>query len=324
MGRYASRCGVKAAAAHFSRKFKVKVQPSTIQYIKKDYLGRVQEKRKADDGADIEELPEKKRGRHLLLGEHMDSMVQAYLKKLREGGGVVSRRIAMAAARGIVLSYDKFKLAEFGGHIEITKGWANALLHRMKFVQRKASTAKSKLSVTNFAQLKKNFLEDVVSTVDLEEIPPELILNWDQTGINIVPASSWTLERQGSKRVEITGVGDKRMITAVFCGSLTGDFLPIQIVYKGKTNRCHPHFKFPANWHITHSEKRWSNEETMIQYIESIIIPYIKSQRELLEDDKPAIVIMDNFKGQITPAIHALNLEENCIHVCLLATTQYD
>ena len=41
------------------------------------------------------------------------------MAKVREGGGVITARIVMAAARGIILSYDKFKLAEFGGHVEL-------------------------------------------------------------------------------------------------------------------------------------------------------------------------------------------------------------
>ena len=114
----------------------------------------------------------------------------------------------------------------------------------MKFVRRKATTAKSKHTPKDFASLKESFLDDVVATVTMEEIPMELILNWDQTGIKMVPSSGWTMDRQGAKRVEVSGVNDKRIITAVFCGSLTGDFLPLQLIYKGKTNRCHPHFSF--------------------------------------------------------------------------------
>ena len=30
----------------------------------------------------------------------------------------------------------------------------------------------------------------------MEEIPAELILNWDQTGIRLVPASSSTMEKE--------------------------------------------------------------------------------------------------------------------------------
>ena len=42
----------------------------------------------------------------------------------------------------------------------------------------------------------------------MEEVPPELIINWDHTGISIVPGSAWTMEVKGSKRVEIVGISD--------------------------------------------------------------------------------------------------------------------
>ena len=85
----------------------------------------------------------------------------------------------------------------------------------------------------------------------------------------------------------------------------------------------HPHFKFPSDWDITHSPKHWSNEETMFQYIKPIIIPYVEKQRDNLGEDKSALVIMDNFKGQITPCVNAI-LEENLIRVCLLPANTTD
>lgn len=42
--------------------------------------------------------------------------------------------------------------------------------------------------------------------------------------------------KEGAERVEIVGVDDKCQITVVFAGSLTGDFLPPQLIYKGTTN----------------------------------------------------------------------------------------
>ena len=157
----------------------------------------------------------------------------------------------------------------------------------------------------------------------MEEIPPELILNWDQTGIKIVPSSGWTMDQQGVKRVEVIGMNDKRQITAVFCASMVGDFLPIQLIYAGKTNRCHPQFQFPSDWHITHAPKHWSNEETMLQYIDHIIVPYVENIRDLNNKDTPALVIFDNFKGQITSSVSKL-LEQNNIHVCLLPPNTTD
>ena len=143
-----------------------------------------------------------------------------YLKRVRDGGGVVSATIAIAAAKGILLSTDKMKLLEYGGHIQLNTTWAYSLLERMNFVKRKATEAKSKHTVENFAELKQCFLDDVVATVSMEEIPPELILNWDQTGIKLVPSSGWTMDQLCSRCVEVTGENDKQLIMAVFCESL--------------------------------------------------------------------------------------------------------
>ena len=187
----------------------------------------------------------------------------------------------------------------------------------MKFVKRKATTAKSKLGVEDFAVRKRDFLADLVTTVEMEDIPLELVLNWDQTGIKLVPVSSHTMDAKGSLRVEVAGVTDKRLITALFCGSASGDFLPVQIIYQGKTNRCHPKYKFPTDWHVTHAPKHWSNENTMIGYIEKVVVPYVNRKRSFFGEEKAAVVIMDNFRGQITAAVQTL-LDDNNIHTCLL------
>ena len=158
------------------------VSETTAHSIKKAYLKGV-EKRRAEDEGDVTVLPVNKRGRPVLLGEELDQKVQAYLRRVRDGGGVVSSRIAIAAARGILLSTDKLKLLEYGGHIQLNSTWAYSLLNRMNFVKRKATTAKSKHTLDNFDELKQSFLDDVSDTVSMEEIPPEMILNWDQTGI---------------------------------------------------------------------------------------------------------------------------------------------
>ena len=135
-----------------------------------------------------------------------------------------------------------------------------------------------------------------------EDIPLDLIFNWDQTGLNYVPVFNWTMEKEGAKRVEIKGLDDKRQITAVFGGTLTGEFLPMQLVYQGRTTQCHPNSKFPDDWHITHSDNHWSNETTMINYIAKIIIPFVRKKRRKLKktEDQVALAIFDEFKGQVT------------------------
>ena len=157
----------------------------------------------------INALPTAKRGRPLLLGVNMDKKVQLYLKKLREGGGAVSARVVVAAARGIIVTCDKTMLEEYGGPVVLEKPWAHSLLARMGFVKGKATTALSKYNDADFEKANKEFLSEVTSVVGLEEIQPEMILNWDQSGIKMVPSSNWTLEKRGSKRVELLGVNDE-------------------------------------------------------------------------------------------------------------------
>ena len=80
----------------------------------------------------------------------------------------------------------------------------------------------------------------------MDEIPEDLIINFDQTGLNYVPVTSWTMEEAGARRVEVVAKDDKQQFTAVFAESLSGNFLLPQLMYEGKTERCHPQFKFPA------------------------------------------------------------------------------
>ena len=115
----------------------------------------------------------------------------------------------------------------------LTKPWAQYLLERMGYVKRKA-TSTAKVTVDDLASLKKQFLLDIRGIVEMEEIPQDLILNWDQTAVNYVPVSNWTMAKEGTHKVAITGVDDKRQITLVLAASMTGKLLPLQLVYLGK------------------------------------------------------------------------------------------
>ena len=107
----------------------------------------------------------------------------------------------------------------------------------MGLVKRKGNT-KAKVGLEQFDEIKRMFHQDIRSAVVMNEVPSELIINWDQTALSYVPVSQWMMEEEGAKRVEIDGKDDKRQITAVFGCSLTGDFLPLQLIYQGKTTRA--------------------------------------------------------------------------------------
>lgn len=119
-------------------------------------------------------------------------MVQQYILETRQVGGTVSTSIVRAAAKGILSNLDRARLAELGGQATLSKAWAVSLLQRMNFSKRRGTT-KCSMPVEHFLLEKKKFLQEIIDIVQLEEIPLEMICNCDQTGLNLVPSSSWTM-----------------------------------------------------------------------------------------------------------------------------------
>ena len=104
------------------------------------------------------------------------------------------------------------------------------------------------------------------------------------------------------------------MITATFSITLTGEFLPIQLIYGGKTKKSIPAVSLPSDFVISTNEKHYSNEREALNMLENVVIPYVEKQRVSLnlDFDHPAFLIMDVFKGQITCTVREL-LNENHI-----------
>ena len=79
------------------------------------------------------------------------------------------------------------------------------------------------------------YLHNVFTIVEKYEIPHSLIMNLDQTLLKYIAAMNHTMAKQISKSVSIAGSLDKRSITGTFTITLNGHFLPMQLIYGGKT-----------------------------------------------------------------------------------------
>ena len=296
----------------------------TVRRAKNRYIEELKKRPRNSsfEFSELQELPTRKRGKSLLIGEELDRQVRIYLNVVRERGGVVNTAIIIAVGTDIVMKDRKF-MAYGGEDVVLSKDWAKYVLHRMGLVKYRSST-KAKVDVNNFEELKKQYLLDINNVIQMDEISAELVINFDRTAINYVPVSCWTMEKEGNKHVEIIGK-DKCQITAVLAGTLNGDFLPVQIVYKGTTKCCLPAIKFPEDWDINYSQNHWCNEETMMDYFNKVFFPYYaKKQRELkLAPDYPGLVIFNNFNGQCTEEILKL-IDENHIYVIIIPANYTD
>ena len=161
------------------------------------------------------------------------------------------------------------------------------------------------------AELK--LLNQILNNVEKHQIPPNLIINFDQTLSKNVPVSSTTMDKKGGSNVPIEGISDKRSTTATFSVTLDNKFLPMQLIYKCKTGQSLPKIKLLNGFSLSANESHYSNENEALKFVEEIILPYIRGEREKLGSvDQKALLIFDVFRGQTTDKVLKV-LEDNNI-----------
>ena len=93
------------------------------------------------------------------------------------------------------------------------------------------------------------------------ERPEDLIINFDQTPLPYICTGNRTYAKKGSFHVPLIGKGKKRQIMGSFTVTMSISFLPMQLIYKGTTNRCLPKgVDFLADFDVTCTANHWSNE----------------------------------------------------------------
>ena len=95
------------------------------------------------------------------------------------------------------------------------------------------------------------------------------------------------------------------MITATFTITLDGKFLPIQLIYGGKTRKSIPAVKFSRGYVLSANSKHYSNKEETLKHLKEVIVSHNQNERKTLwlDADYPALLIMDVFKGQMAPDV---------------------
>ena len=139
--------------------------------------------------------------------------------------------------------------------IVMGKPWAQSLFCRIYFVRRRKTTGKALIPAGAQKEAELKFSYQIVGQVENCQIPASLIINFDQTPSKCVQVSSMALEKKGTTNgttnVPISGVDDKRPITATFAITLDKTFSPMQLIYKRKTNQSLPKVNFPQPKRIT-------------------------------------------------------------------------
>ena len=192
------------------------------------------------------------------------------IKALRLKGAPTSCNVINAIAKGIVVANDRTMLDERGGHLQFTDNWARNVLNEVqqsekKMVKRMATTSKIPVAPGLLKEEQLTFQRKIQAFIKWYDIPKELVLNFDQTPLSYITVGNNTLEFEGAKSVPMKGKGKGKQITGNCTVSAIGRFLPMQLIYTGKTIRCHLQgIEFPPGFDVTYSHNHWSNEELAI------------------------------------------------------------
>ncbi|KAG9085676.1 hypothetical protein FRC06_003501, partial [Ceratobasidium sp. 370] len=120
-----------------------------------------------------------------------------------------------------------------------------------------------------------------------EEVPAVCIVNADQTQVVYNAGSHSTWNTLGERQVHVLGVQEKRAFTLLVAASNSGDLLPFQAIYGGKTARSLPdanargfsearRLGFLLDY--SGSDTYWSTQSTMQRFVSLILAPYFRAQ----------------------------------------------
>ena len=163
-----------------------------------------------------------------------------------------------------------------------------------------------------------SFQRKIKTLQAMHRVSEDLILSLDQTLLSYVCSACHTLHEKGAKSVPLVGKGKKKQITATFTVTMSGLFLPMQLIYEGKTPRCLPQgISFPDNFNLTFTPNHWSSEDKVMEPLEKVVFPFIVEKRKELSlpDGQKAILVVDVFKGQKTERVQHLIANNNCVCV---------
>ena len=230
------------------------------------------------------------------------------ISALRLRRAPVTSSLINAVTKGIVQVNNRTLLVEDGGHLSLSNDWARKVLYRTdtlgrKMTRRIVTTAKIPIAPALLAETKLDFQRKIRQLQRWHSTPDDLIINFAQTPLPYVVTGNSTLNEKGAKSVSLQGRGEKKQITGTFAVSMIGDFLPMQLIYEGKTPRCLPKdVEFPKEVDVTFTLNHWSNEKKSKQLLHNIIFPYLKKKEHDvgLPGDQKSLLIYDVFTGQTT------------------------
>ncbi|QRV92686.1 hypothetical protein RhiJN_20704 [Ceratobasidium sp. AG-Ba] len=182
--------------------------------------------------------PDKQLGRRPLLVLSVVASIVILLTNMRNAGAIIT----MAVAQSVVLAFIRTEAPELldNPKFKCSRKFVRRILcDKLDWSWRAVTQAAQKLPA-DWEQQCLDFAHRLTWNIAMNNIPPELVINADQTGVSYLGTGSRTWEVKGSPQVSAVGQGEKRQFTLMVAVTAAGKLLPFQAIFKGKTAESLP------------------------------------------------------------------------------------
>jgi hypothetical protein len=129
---------------------------------------------------------------------------------------------------------------------------------------------------------------------------PDLVVEADETALQLTSQDQYTYDEQNKERVVIDHAEEKRSFTATVSVTSSGTLLPLQIVWKGLTSRSIPSGHWPpgtlncvagqtgeitttnsrGEMKVQKKSNQWQNVTTTLRLVNEVYAPYFQKARQ--------------------------------------------
>ena len=134
-------------------------------------------------------------------------------------GAPVSAAVIRAIARGVIIANNRSLLLENGGYIDLSTDWSRQVLHRFENLGQKATslmaiTVKIPIAPALLNETKLDLQRKIKELKAWNEIPEDLIINFDQTPLPYVCTGKRTHHTLGASNVPLVRKRKKSKLQA--------------------------------------------------------------------------------------------------------------
>ena len=167
---------------------------------------------------------------------------------------------------------------------------------------------------TSRAAMKKEDFERYFENLSkvLKDIPPQNIVNYDETNLSDDPGQEKLIFKRGKKYPERIQNYSKGSTSIMFSGTAAGELLPSYVVYKSTNLWNTWTIGGPSGTRYNRSKSGWFDAICFDDWFRTIILPWARRK----EGDK--VMIGDNLSSHFSSDVLDLCEENNISFICLV------